>query len=57
MKAYLQSTNGEEIELNITQPEPSDGEMFDKCVQLSEEALEKMRCWKEEGYWWIRIVG
>jgi hypothetical protein len=57
MKAYLQGANGEEVECTITQPEPSEEHMIDKCVQIPIIGILMMNRQKDAGYWWIRIIG
>jgi len=57
MKAYLQGANGEEVELTITQPEPNDEHVIDKCIQIPIVGIGAMNLIKKEVYWWVRFVG
>lgn len=52
MKAYLQGPNGEETELEVTEPDPVDGTY---CVGLDDLYMTKDSKVDLRGFW-IRIV-
>lgn len=57
MKAYLQGANGEEVECTITQPEPSNEDTIDKCIQIPIIGILMMNKVRDAGYWWVRFIG
>ena len=62
MKAYLQGADGEEVTLEVGQPDPVEkGETIDKAIMINTEAMKLLhqqidQDGPEGNYWWIRII-